>query len=177
MRTLWRASWIALVAAVVVAWAFTLRPQSLGGPAVFVAVRGSSMLPTYEHGDLVIVESAAHYRVGDAVAYRVPAGEIGAGKTVLHRIIGGDATHGFTLQGDHNTAPDPWSPKQGDMVGVATFRLPHAGRIISLVQQPVIMAGLAAAIMVTVILVRPPGPGRGEGRARRRRGPRPVPPG
>lgn len=161
IRLLSRALTVILLAGVVLVWAFTLRPQALGGPAVFVAVRGSSMLPTYEHGDLVVVQSSAQYHVGQAVAYRVPAGLIGAGKIVLHRIIGGDATHGFTLQGDNNSWPDPWFPKQGDMVGVATVRLPNAGRLIALVQQPVILAGLAAAIVVTVIIARPPGPRRG----------------
>lgn len=174
IRIVGKAVSLALIATVVVVWAFTLRPQALGGPAVFVAVRGSSMLPTYEHGDLIVVESAGHYAAGEVVAYRVPAGQIGAGRIVIHRIIGGDAEHGFKLQGDHNTAPDPWSPKLADMVGVATFRLPNAGRLIALVRQPAILAGLAAALMVTVILARPPGPRRGERRARRRlKGPPP----
>jgi len=167
-RRVGKAASLAFVAAVIVLWAFTLRPQALGGPAVFVAVRGSSMLPTYEHGDLVVVQSAAAYKVGDVVAYRVPAGQIGAGKIVIHRIVDGDATHGFTLQGDHNTAPDPWHPRRADMVGIATFRLSSAGRLISLVQQPVILAGLASAIVVTVFLARPAGPTTRTRRVRRR---------
>jgi hypothetical protein len=36
-----KAASLAFVAAVIVLWAFTLRPQALGGPAAFVAVRGS----------------------------------------------------------------------------------------------------------------------------------------
>jgi signal peptidase I len=159
---------LVFVAAVVLAWAFTLRPQALGGPAVFVAVRGSSMLPTYEHGDLVVVQSTPAYRVGEVVAYRVPAGQVGAGRVVIHRIVDGDATRGFTLQGDHNTAPDPWHPRRADMVGVARWRLPNAGRLIALVQQPVMLAGLAAAIVVTVFIARPPRPRRADERVRRR---------
>jgi len=162
IRLFWKGVSLALIGAVVVAWAVTLRPQALGGPAVFVAVRGSSMLPTYVHGDLVVVESASRYRIGEVVAYRVPAGQVGAGKIVIHRIIAGDGVRGFTLQGDHNTAPDPWSPKLGDMVGVATVRLPNAGRLIALVRQPAILAGLAAALVVTLILLQPPGRGRGK---------------
>jgi signal peptidase I len=167
-RKVGKAASLAFVGAVIVLWAFTLRPQALGGPAEFVAVRGSSMLPTYEHGDLVVVQSAAAYKVGDVVAYRVPAGQIGAGKIVIHRIVDGDATRGFTLQGDHNTAPDPWHPKQADMVGIATFRLSAAGRLIALVQQPAILAGLASAIVVTVFLARPAGPTTRTRRVRRR---------
>lgn len=162
IRRLYRAATITIIAVVVMLWAVTLRPQVLGGPATFVAVRGSSMLPTFEHGDLVVVESVARYQVGQVVAYRVPAGEVGAGHVVIHRIVGGDVTHGFIMQGDHNTAPDPWLPKQADMVGIASFRVANAGRLISLVQQPVIMGGLASAIVVTVLLAQPP-------RQRRRR--------
>lgn len=167
-RLAWRAANTTIVGLLVVLWAFTLRPQALGGPAVFVAVRGSSMLPTYEHGDLVVVESAATFHVGEVVAYRVPAGHIGAGKIVMHRIIGGDGTSGFRLQGDHNSAPDPWQPRQADMVGVATWRLPNAGRLIDLVQHPVILAGLASAIVVTVFLARPPRPRGGNHRVKQR---------
>ena len=78
IRIVWTAFKVIAIASVVVAWAFTLRPQALGGPAAFVAIRGSSMLPTYQHGDLVVVHAAAHYGVGDAAAYRVPVGQIGA---------------------------------------------------------------------------------------------------
>ena len=161
MRRLRLAATLTAIVLVVMLWAVTLRPQVLGGPATFVAVRGSSMLPTYEHGDLVVVESVASYRVGQVVAYRVPAGEeIGAGQIVIHRIIGGDPRHGFTMQGDNNSAPDPWLPKQADMVGIASVRLPNAGRVIYLVQQPVILGGLASGIVVTILLIQPPRPPR-----------------
>ena len=161
---------MATLVALVVVWAFTLRPQAIGGPAVFVAVRGSSMLPTYHDGDLIVVESSARFAVGDVAAYRVPKGQIGAGKVVIHRIVGGDAIDGFTFQGDHNAAPDPWTPKQRDMVGIAAVRVPNVGGLISLVRRPVILAGLAAALMVTLILARPSPPNGG----RRRPAPRPA---
>jgi signal peptidase len=156
IRRLYKAATITVIAVVVMLWAVTLRPQVFGGPATFVAVRGSSMVPTFQHGDLVVVESVATYEVGQVVAYRVPAGEVGEGHVVIHRIIGGDAARGFMMQGDHNTAPDPWMPTQADMVGLASFRVANAGRLINLVQQPVIMGGLAGAIVVTVLLAQPP---------------------
>ncbi|HEY8921054.1 MAG TPA: hypothetical protein VIN32_00310 [Candidatus Limnocylindria bacterium] len=87
---------------------------------------------------------------------------------MIHRIVDGDATRGFTLQGDHNTAPDPWHPKWADMVGLARWRLPNAGRLIALVQQPVILAGLASVLVVTVFLARPPRPRSSNGRVRQR---------
>ena len=106
-------------------WAVTLRPQVLGGGAMYIVVRGNSMEPTYQTGDLVIVESAATFAVGDVVAYRVPSGEIGEGHVIVHRIVSGDATTGFGVRGDNNNAPDPWTPRIDDIAGKAWY--PGAG--------------------------------------------------
>ena len=142
-------------AAVLALWIVLLRPQALGGGATYIVVRGSSMQPTYQTGDLVIVESASAYTVGDIVAYRVPSGEIGEGHLIVHRIAGGDATSGFVVRGDNNDAPDPWSPRIGDIAGRAWFVVPGLGSLIAFVHQPIIAGGLAAGIMVSLILARP----------------------
>ena len=83
---------VELVAGIVLAaaWALTLRPTSLGGPATYIVVRGDSMLPDYHSGDLVVLRAASAYSASDVVGYRVPDGEIGAGHVVLHRIVAGD---------------------------------------------------------------------------------------
>ena len=46
------------VVAVLAIWMVLFRPQSLGGGAMYIVVRGNSMQPTYQTGDLVFVESA-----------------------------------------------------------------------------------------------------------------------
>ena len=114
-------------AAVLVFWAAVLRPQSLGGPALYTVIRGSSMLPTYDTGDLVLIESASEYAIGDVIAYRVPGGEIGEGHVIVHRIAGGNATSGFVVQGDNNNAPDPWSPHLADIAGKAWLEFRASG--------------------------------------------------
>ncbi|HYM82894.1 MAG TPA: signal peptidase I, partial [Candidatus Dormibacteraeota bacterium] len=111
-----RAAGLVAFVGLVVAWAIVLRPVALGGQTLFLVVRGDSMLPTYQTGDLVILRSADAYRQGEVVAYRVPAGELGAGRIVIHRIVGGDAVSGYLVKGDHNPAVDPWRPKPSDIV-------------------------------------------------------------
>jgi signal peptidase len=138
--------------AVLAIWVVILRPQSLGGPASYIVVRGTSMLPTYQNGDLVIMQSAAVYAVGDAVAYRVPSGEIGEGHVIVHRITGGNGTDGFVVQGDNNNAIDPWMPRATDIAGKSWAVVPGAGRLIAIIHQPVIAGGLAAGVMVSLIL-------------------------
>lgn len=129
-------------------WAVLLRPESLGGSVVYLVVRGDSMLPTYQTGDLVILRARSTYGAGEIVAYRVPAGELGAGHVVIHRIIGGDASSGFELQGDHNPAPDPWRPRPTDVAGAAWLVVPGAGRILATMHQPIVLGSLAAALVV-----------------------------
>jgi signal peptidase len=120
-------------------------------------VRGDSMLPTYHPGDLMVVRRAASYAIGDVVAYRVPAGEVGAGLVVVHRILAGDATSGYVMQGDHNPARDPWIVPEREIVGGAWIAVPWLGAGIALLRQPVILAGLMSSLVVFLILVRPGG--------------------
>ncbi len=138
--------------AVLAIWVVILRPQSLGGPALYIVVRGTSMLPTYQNGDLVVMQTAPVYSAGDVIAYRVPSGEIGEGHVIVHRITGGDGTNGFVVQGDNNNAVDPWTPRATDIAGKSWAVVPGAGRVIAIIHQPVIAGGLAAGVMVSLIL-------------------------
>lgn len=148
-------------------WAVTLRPVSLGGPATYLVVRGDSMLPTYETGDLLILHAAPAYSVGDAVGYRVPAGQAGAGHVVVHRIvaIGPDGT--YVMEGDNNPSPDPWTPAPADVAGKVWAAIPLAGRAVVWLHQPATLAALAAAVAVATVLT-----GGGGGTERRRAGAR-----
>jgi signal peptidase I len=113
------------------------------------------MLPTYESGDLIILHSSSAYAMGDAVAYRVPKGEFGEGHLVLHRIVGGGENAGFVLEGDNNPAPDPWQPKQVDVVGRTWIAVPKVGAVIAWARQPLILGALAASMAVAFVVSRP----------------------
>jgi signal peptidase len=138
-----------LTVAAVVLWALFLRPVSLGGPASYVLVSGKSMLPRYHTGDLVLVERQSSYRIGEVIAYRVPKGDAMAGAQVIHRIIGGNATQGFIVQGDNRTAPDVWRPKATDIVGAKALRMPNAVFVLQFLRSPLLL-GLFAACFVFV---------------------------
>jgi signal peptidase I len=142
--------WLAVLV-VAAAWAATLRPAALGGPATYLVVRGSSMLPTFETGDLIVLRAVPPYGIGDVVAYHVPAGEIGAGELVLHRIVAVEGER-FVLQGDNNSAVDPWTPAAGDIAGRVWLALPGVGRAVAWLHQPITAAALAASIVVGLVL-------------------------
>jgi len=145
---------ISLAILVCLFWAQYLRPQSLGGNAAYVLVSGKSMLPRYHTGDLVLVEHHSAYHVGELIAYRVPKGDPMAGAQVIHRIIGGDATHGFIVQGDNRTAPDVWHPKPRDIVGAKALRIPNAVLILQFLRSPIFLGLLAACFVFVQVLLR-----------------------
>jgi signal peptidase I len=140
-----------LVAGGLVGWALLLRPVPLGGPATFIVIHGNSMYPTYREGDLVVAHEQGAYSVGEIVTYRVPVGQLGSGRMVIHRIAGGSAASGFVMKGDHNLNADPWHPKAADMVGSSWIAVPRVGLLLVLVRQPIvaaILAGMAAFYML-----------------------------
>ena len=155
-RRLLRTIELAAGAAFVIGWAITLRPASLGRPATYVVVRGDSMLPGFHSGDLAILQAGHGYERGDAIGYRVPEGEVGAGQVVVHRIVGGDGQAGYVMEGDNNPAPDPWQPREGDVAGKVWLLLPGVGRAIVIAHQPAVAGALAVSLLVMVVLARRP---------------------
>jgi signal peptidase I len=147
-----KAAGIAIVILVCVFWAQFLRPQSLGGNAGYVLVSGQSMEPRYHTGDLVLVEKKHSYHAGQLIAYRVPKGDPMAGAQVIHRIIGGDAKHGFIVRGDNRTAPDVWRPKPQDIVGAKALRLPNAIVVLQYLRAPLFLALLAAVFVFVHVI-------------------------
>ena len=150
------ANYIALVAVLLVigGWVVFLRPQALGGNVSYIVVRGTSMLPIFHTGDLVIVRTEPDYGPDDVVAYRVPDGELGAGQVVIHRILREEDGR-FVMQGDNNEDSDPWLPARGDIVGRPWVLMPGVGRLLTMVHEPAILGAIAASLVVMVLVARP----------------------
>lgn len=114
---------VALVA-LVGFWVVMFRPQSLGGPAQYAGVSGTSMIPTFHDGDLTVALRQTRYQIGDIIVFHVPPGPVFAGLQVIHRIVGGSGTTGFVTEGDGNPVPDPWHPTTAYVLGRVAFVVP-----------------------------------------------------
>jgi len=134
-------------------WFAFLRPTIWGGPLTYVVIRGISMRPTYQPGDLVLVRQETGYRPGDIVAYRVPDNDMASGLLLIHRIIGGSGEEGFTLLGDNNQENDIWYPKNSDIVGRPVLHVPSVGLVLTFLRAPLVLASLAAGVAVSMVLV------------------------
>ena len=130
------------LAVVVVAtlW-FLFAPRQIpGGSVSYVVPSGTSMLPTYERGDVVILREASSYRPGDVVAYESDD----LRRLVLHRIVRIQGEH-FVLKGDANTWLDSDKPTQAEIVGRTWIHLPVGGGILAWLRTPInaaIVAGI-----------------------------------
>lgn len=144
------ARWL-LVAAALFA-TFLFRPTSLGGTYTFTVVSGDSMEPTFSHADLVVVSARDQYQVGDVVVYGIPDGP-GAGRNVVHRLVGRDAD-GWLTRGDNRDTLDPWRPVDADIVGAQVAVVPSAGRWLVAAGSVWVLAG-AAGVLVAMSLWRP----------------------
>lgn len=127
--------------------AWYLWPTQLGGSTSMVVVSGSSMEPTYFSGDLVIARKTEP-SVGDVIVY---APEALGGAQVVHRIIGGNATDGWQLQGDNNDYIDPFTPKASEVKGVVLVHYANFGRITVLLLNPMVWAFILLAAIVLLV--------------------------
>lgn len=111
-------------------------PAPIGGRVTMSIVHGSSMQPTYSTGDMVFSLGRSSYDVGDVIVYATDGGD------VIHRIVGGSDTDGFTTRGDNRTAVDEWTPTASDVGGTPFLRVPRAGGLLLLLQETLGPQGL-----------------------------------
>ena len=118
-------------------------------------VSGTSMLPTLENGDLVVVEKVPYSSigVGDIVVYDPPCAA--SDLSVIHRVIQ-ITSQGFITEGDNNPVPDQGSAgiattpiTQNCLVGKVVFVVPYVERLASLPYG--LNYAIAALIIIFVI--------------------------
>lgn len=92
-----------------------------------------SMIPAINPGDMVISTTPDKKvpKIGDVVVYsgkRFDGTEVAS---FAHRIIGGNATTGFTVKGDNNPDPDTQKPVLSEIQGVVLLTIPFVGQLLN----------------------------------------------
>lgn len=93
-----------------------------------------SMEPVLSPGDLVFVREIPAYeaRVGDVVAFQDPSGR---DRIIVHRATKIAAMPGdrlaFTTRGDANTASETWQVRTEGRMGIVSFSVPLAGKLLT----------------------------------------------
>lgn len=136
-----------LIGFCILAW-----PASMGGKANWVTVSGTSMLPDYRTGDMVVTWNDGNWRVGDVVLYSVDGTST---NLIVHRLIAGDATTGWTAQGDNKPAPDPWLIPQTNIRGRELVHIPYLGVVLTAARTPQVLAIATGALIFGAVLMVP----------------------
>jgi signal peptidase I len=103
-------------------------------------VQTTSMQGTIDVGDLVVSQNWLKPAVGDIAIYRATDFQGAALELVVHRVIAGDQSTGYTFQGDNNQSADPELVPSSNVVGVVGFWIPGIGSIFN----PLVLAVLAS---------------------------------
>ena len=92
-----------------------------------------SMIPAINPGDMVISTTPDKKapEIGDVVVYTGKRLDGTAVASFAHRIIGGNATTGFTVKGDNNPDPDTQKPVLSEIEGVVLFTVPFVGQLLN----------------------------------------------
>ena len=137
MRLTWKV--IVAVALIAVAW-WAFAPTAIGGWDNYFILSGTSMLPRFTSGDLVVVRRSSSYPVGSVAAYQTPQ----LRSPIMHQIIA--ARDGrFTFKGENNDFVDPSRPTGSEIVGKLWLDLGRTGGILKSLREPAIGATLLGA--------------------------------
>ena len=139
--------WVALLV-IGATWWMTLAPTAIGGASTEVIVRGTSMQPLLQPGDLVVAHRAATYRRGDLVVFLATSGT--STGYVVHRLVSGSTEHGWHTKGDNNPWVDPWLVESHNIVGRYVARLPHVGSALATVTTKPLISAACIAVVVGV---------------------------
>jgi signal peptidase len=92
-----------------------------------------SMIPAINPGDMVISTTPDKKapEIGDVVVYTGKRFDGTSVASFAHRIIGGNATTGFTVKGDNNPDPDTQKPVLSEIEGVVLFTVPFVGQLLN----------------------------------------------
>ena len=143
---------LVLFAALAAIW-IAFAPTLIGGRASYVVVNGNSMEPGFHRGDLVIVQAASNYNVGDIVTYR--NAELNA--FVIHRIITIEQDH-YVFKGDNNSWIDTYHPTRPELIGKLWIHAPKLGKAMEWLRYPIhmgLVAGVLGGILMASIMVKP----------------------
>lgn len=133
-----------IVAYVVSALTLAIVAANLFGLISLRVVQTASMQGTIEVGDLVVSQNWLKPEVGDIAIYQATDFSGVEQGQVVHRVIAGDQTDGYTFQGDNNQSADAQVVPAEDVVGVVSFWIPGVGGIAN----PLVLAVLVSLIAV-----------------------------
>ncbi len=133
---------ISIILAAVCTYVSYVSTSGSGVPSLFglqvFSIQTDSMYPTLLPGDLIVdtaVKDPGALRKGDIITYwTVINGERTLNTHTVHEIYDGGEYLIFSTKGDNNTAADPLTVHESEVVGQYKFRIPGVGKFFDYLQ-------------------------------------------
>lgn len=129
----------------------------LNALGLIMVVEGTSMVPTYHDGDLLIIQrnmDKDKIEFGDIIIFHSPSNW---NQLIVHRVIErvtiSNQSH-FRTRGDNNNVADQWYVPEDNVVAVVTWNIPLLGQMLIIIYNPivrVIIAGLAISFILVEV--------------------------
>lgn len=130
---------------------------ALNALELIMVVEGTSMVPTYHDGDLLIIQrnvDKENIEVTDIIIFHSPSNW---NQLIVHRVIERVIMNNqlyFRTRGDNNNVADQWYVPEDNVVAVVTWNIPLLGQMLIIIYNPivrVIIAGLAISFIIVEI--------------------------
>ena len=133
---------ISIILAAVCTYVSYVSTSGSGVPSLFglqlFSIQTDSMYPVLRPGDLIIdtaVKDAGELRKGDIITYwTVINGERTLNTHTIHEIYDGGGYLIFATKGENNTAADPLTVHESEVVGIYKARIPSVGKFFDYLQ-------------------------------------------
>lgn len=135
-----------------------------------MVVPSTSMLPTLNVGDLIVVRGVdvTTIKPGDIIVFNVPQPyDRYTPSPMVHRVFDVRFENGkpvFTTKGDNLPSPDGWLLPAENVIGVCVWRIPYIGYPVLFLRTPYGIATVAAILMLIILLPQRKKSGREVGR-------------
>ena len=148
---------LAIILAAVSTYVSYVSTSGNGVPSIFgirvLSIQTESMYPTLLPGDLIFdvaVKDASELQVGDIITYwTVINGERVLNTHTVHEIYDGGDYRIFGTKGDNNTAADPLTVHESEIVGKYAFRIGGLGKVFDYLQTS---TGFLIVVVVPVFI-------------------------
>ena len=129
----------------------------LNALGLIMVVEGTSMVPTYHDGDLLIIQrnmDKDKIEVQDIIIFHSPSNW---NQLIVHRVIERVTINNqlyFRTRGDNNNIADQWYVPEDNVEAVVTWNIPLLGQMLIIIYNPIVrvtIAGLAISFIIVEI--------------------------
>ncbi len=128
---------------------------ALNAFGLIMVVEGTSMVPTYHDGDLLLIQrniDTGNLAIGEIIIFHSPNhyDQLIVHKVVERVVISGEIY--YKTKGDNNPVADPWLVPPDNVVASVSADVPYLGQMLILIYNPFVRISIAALAFIFILI-------------------------